>query len=217
MDVPRPAVFRAIDGHDVEGLRRLVAGNPAVAGARDPAGLSALRAARYRGATDLVAILLAAGPPLDLFDAAAVGDLARLGALLAADPDLVNARSNDGWTALHLAVFFDEPAAASLLVEAGSDLHARADGFGAPMPLHSAAAGNSLDSVRLLLAAGARPNEAQAGGWRPIHSAAQNGNPAMVGALRAHGAAPAVVNDTGRTPADLASGEAAAGVRAALG
>ena len=216
MDDANADVFRAIEGHDADGLRRLLAERPSVAEARDMAGLSAIRAARYRGATDLVAILLAARPTLDAFDAATVGDVTRLRALLAADRGLATARSNDGWTALHLAVFFDQPAAARLLVDAGADLHARADGFGAPMPLHSAAAGNSLEAVRLLLAAGARPNEAQAGGWRPIHSAARNGNPAMIQVLRAYGAAAAVPNDDGQTPADLATGDAAAAVRVAL-
>ena len=58
--------FRAIESGDAKLLRALLVTDPGLAAARDPDGTSAVRAARYRGATELVAILQAAGPPLDV-------------------------------------------------------------------------------------------------------------------------------------------------------
>src|SRR5947208_3292937 len=65
---------------------------------------SAILAAMYEGNTDALAALLAARPELDVFEAAAVGDAARIRQLVRARPPLVEAASGDGWTALHLAL-----------------------------------------------------------------------------------------------------------------
>ncbi len=70
--------------------------------------------------------------------------------LLATQPDLVHER-HDGTTALHVAV--QHPDAVRLLLEQGADPHARDVGDNA-LPLHFAAGGGSIESVRLLLDAG---------------------------------------------------------------
>ena len=84
------------------------------------------------------------------FAAAAQGDLAALRALLDRDPSLVTAR-HKGTTALHLSV--RHPEAARLLLERGADPNAREEGDNA-LPLHWAAGGAPIESVRLLLDAG---------------------------------------------------------------
>lgn len=71
--------------------------------------------------------------------------------LLDRDPDLVTARNRDGATGLHLAV--RHPAAVRLLLEHGADPNARDVGDNA-LPLHFAAGGGPIESVRLLLDAG---------------------------------------------------------------
>ena len=54
---------------------------------------SAILAAMYEGNTDALAALLAARPELDIFEAAAVGDAARIRQLVRARPTLIQAVS----------------------------------------------------------------------------------------------------------------------------
>src|SRR5262249_54943170 len=81
---------------------------------------SAILAAMYEGNTDALAALLAARPELDVFEAAAVGDAARIRHLVRARPPLVEAVSGDGWTALHLAAYFGQGEAVGRLLAAGA-------------------------------------------------------------------------------------------------
>ena len=64
--------------------------------------------ALYRG-DDETARRLAETAKLDVFEAASLGRAERLRELLAADPALAQARSEDDFTALHYAAFFDGP------------------------------------------------------------------------------------------------------------
>jgi len=92
-------------------------------------------------------------PRLDQFFAAVERrDLDAMRALLDADPSLARERHHSGSTALHELVA--NPDAVRLLLEAGAEPNVRDVGDNAT-PLHFAAAGGHLESVRLLLDAGA--------------------------------------------------------------
>jgi len=79
------------------------------------------------------------------------GELASLSRILEADPTLARARLPGGTTGLHLAVA--HPQAVLLLLEHGADPGARDEGDNA-LPIHFAAGGGPLESVRALLDAG---------------------------------------------------------------
>ena len=190
-------LFAAIEAGDVEDVRRLLYMDASLAGARDAEGVSALMRARYRLDMAMSAAILAATPPLDVFEAASFGDLDRLTALIDQDPGEAAATSADGFSALHFAAFFGKLDAARLLVERGADVDVGGRGWMTGTPLHSAASANHTDVVRILLDAGADPNAPQSGGWTPLHSAAQNGNVELVELLLAHGANPSATNDDG--------------------
>jgi ankyrin repeat protein len=146
------------------------------------------------------------GRALDLFEAAAIGDRARVDELLAADPASAAAVTPDGFTALHLAAFFaGDSDIARALLGAGAPVDVHAANDMRVTPLGSAAAAGARDVASALLDAGADANAAQAGGYTPLHSAAANGDPALVDMLLAHGAEAARVADDGRTPADFAA------------
>jgi ankyrin repeat protein len=121
----------------------------------------------------LLARLAAHGVALDVFEAAATGDQTPLRSLLATEPDLAQAFSGDGWTALHLAAAFGPPAAVAALLAAGSSVATFSQNPQKNQPLHAALAlGKNAETVRLLLKHGAPVNAAQAGGFTPIFSAA---------------------------------------------
>jgi uncharacterized protein len=197
-------LIRAIHSADIEGLRKLLRENPALAGSRDTAGVSALMQAVYRRQSGAIDLLRQAGLKLDIFETAALGDTKALAALVADDPSQINSYSADGFTALHFAGFFSQPSAARLLLEQGADYAAVAKNASQVMPLHSAAAGRNLASVHDLLTRGAPVNARQQHGWTALHSAAQNGDLEMVDLLLKHGADPSIKNCDGMTALDLA-------------
>jgi ankyrin repeat protein len=143
--------------------------------------------ALYRGDDDK-ARELAKEAELDVFEAAALGDAARLRELLDADSTLSRARSDDDFTALHYAAFFDGPETALLLIEHGADVNAFADNELGVHPLNSAAAAGRLEVAAILLKHGADPNATTRGGFTPLDAARENGDEKLAELLRSHGA-----------------------------
>jgi ankyrin repeat protein len=85
------------------------------------------------------------------FAACAAGDVEALRDLLDREPGLTRERNDGGMTALHVAA--DQPDVLRFLLEHGADPNAREAGDNA-LPLHFAAGGGHLESVRVLLDAG---------------------------------------------------------------
>ena len=140
-------------------------------------------AALYRGDED-TAHKLGVGAELDDFEAASLGSVECLGELLDADPGLATTRSDDDFTALHFAAFFDGPEAARLLLERGADVNAFADNELGVHPLNSAAAAGRADVARVLLEHGADPDARTRSGHAPLDAAEANGNAELAELLR---------------------------------
>src|SRR5215218_1068702 len=111
-------LFVAIKAGDAERVRALVAGDPALAAARDEAGLSAVLTARYHRQDEALESLLAAEPELDDRDAAK--------ALLEAGAD-PNCVQQGGFTPLLAAAHADDAEMAALLLRHGADRGLAAD------------------------------------------------------------------------------------------
>jgi ankyrin repeat protein len=200
------AIFDAIDADDEARVRALVDANPTVLRARDEDGTSPLLYARYRGKHDLVDAIRGATPALDVFEAAALGDVDRVRELVHADPALANAHAPDGFHALGLAAFFGQPEVVRFLLEHGADVDrvARNEQI-RTTALQAAAASGDFESARLLLGAGADANRAQAGGFTALHAAAANGDEPLAGLLLAHGADRDARIDEDKTAAEIAA------------
>ena len=78
----------------------------------------------------------------EFFKAVRAGDLTRVQALLALTPSLVNARDDQGATALHHAAFNGNQELARLLVRQGADVNARDARF------HATPAGWAIEYLR---------------------------------------------------------------------
>lgn len=207
--------FELLQTGDVEGLGLLLEQDPAAAETRDASGVSLVMHSIYRGRRDLAELIASKKKALDIFEAAALGRLNQLkqclnenrrGESSAVNSSSVNSYSKDGFTALHFACFFGQPAAARLLIENGAAVDAVAANPTQVTPLHSAASARNLEAARLLLEPGSADmvNARQQGGWVPIHAAAQNGDRAMVELLLKHHADPKLANNDGKTPAMVA-------------
>jgi ankyrin repeat protein len=151
-----------------------------------------------------VQALVDADPTLAIFAAAIIGDTERLEELLTGNRSLVSVMSPDGWTPLHLAAFFGKGEAVRLLLNKGASATARSTNQMANTPLHAAAAGKHAEIVKLLLDRGANANARQHGGWTPLHSAAQNGDLECARVLIEAGAEVSVRADNSQQPMDLA-------------
>src|SRR5438105_2506600 len=201
------ALFKAVYDGDLAAARSLVSGDLTLARARNADTLSILQFARFMRREDLLEALVAAGPPLDLYEAASLNRTHTVAELLDAQPDLLNSLSPEGFTPLHLASYYGAPAVVQLLLGRGADVKAVMKNFLANMPIHAAAAGRRLAICEMLLDAGADVNAKQHGGFTPLHAPAQNGDREMVELFLSRGADPSMLTDEGKTAADIAAAQ----------
>ncbi len=198
-------LFDAIRGGDDARVRALIAADRGVVDRRNDKGHSPVLIAQYHKQHDIVALLLAAGPDLDIFDAASVGATARVAEVLARDPTLVNAYSGDGFFPLALAAFFGHLETVRLLLARGADVKQVARNPMKVQALHSGLAGNHRDVARALLEAGAPVNVGQQEGFTPLMEAVLHDDLEIAGLLLARGADPKAQNDAGKSPIVLAA------------
>jgi ankyrin repeat protein len=198
-------LFEAIEAGDVGRVDAMLDADPPLAIARDASGVSALMRALYRFDKGPIEAVKRRVDALDIFEAAAFGDLDRLVELLGDEPSLATSYSGDGFTPLHFAAFFGRQEAAALLIERGAEVDAFGRGWMTGTALHSAVSRLQSDVVRILLDAGANPNARQSAGWTPLHAAAMNGDLTSVELLLASGADPTATSEEGRSVIDLAN------------
>ena len=139
------------------------------------------------------ALLIAGGaisaPPVaaPVADAARLGDLAAVRALLAQGED-ANAAHGDGMSALHWAAERGDTELVETLLQGGATVDA-VTRIGNYAPLHVASAAGQAEVVELLLRAGSDATSATStSGATPLHLAANSGNVAAITALIDHGA-----------------------------
>jgi len=118
---PSQEIFDAVRAGDTGRLQALLRANPGLANVRNERGHTPVLIAQYRDQPEAVALLLAAEPELDIFDAASVGRTERVAEWLERDPGLLDAKSAMGFSPLGLAAFFGHEDTVKMLLARGAD------------------------------------------------------------------------------------------------
>jgi ankyrin repeat protein len=196
-------LFDLVASRDNAGLQQAIADDKGAAAARNAEGASLLAFAGYNGNADAIALIRAALPSIDAYEAIIVGDLGRVKEAMADGWD-GNALAPDGFTPLGLAAFFSRKDIFDLLLPITHDVNERAKNPQQVAALHAAAAVRAIPAVEKLLRADADANLPQQQGFVALHTAAIHGDALMAGLLLLFGADPALRDASGKSAADHA-------------
>ena len=195
--------FDAIKQGNMEEVERRLSRDPILIHAREN-GLSPILVAAYHQKPQIASFLADKTVAITIFEAAATGKINNVIRLLARDPDLVKAYSEDGFQPLGLACFFGHFDVAEYLVKAGANVNSKSNNSLKAAPIQTAAAGRHKKIVKLLLDYGADPNIREQDGMTPLHAAAQNGDEETIRILLYGGADLTIATNNGKTALDLA-------------
>ena len=122
-------IQEAIMFDDLAKVKALLKDHPDWVNHKENDGTTALHLAVLYGHKDMVDLLLTNNAEVSIHDAAAIGDLEKVKALLNANPDLVNSKDKGGWTPLLWATTSNHKDVAELLLANKADVDA-ADNMG---------------------------------------------------------------------------------------
>jgi uncharacterized protein len=197
----RPNEFlESIKKNDNPKISQILKEQPRLADTRDKDGVSAIFLALYRGNKQGAQEIASRKSSLDIYEAAALGNLPQLKNLLDHDKSLLGSYSPDGFTALALAAYLGEKNTVQHLLKAGADPNAVAKNETGFTALTGAVAQNHNEVARMLVENGANVNYSYEGGFTPLIHAAHAGNFDLVKLLLEQGADPNAKNGEGKTP-----------------
>ena len=191
--------FKVIQARDTAAVKRMLAAEPELASARNEKGQSALLLTVYGGNKELCEMLLAQRVPLELHEAAALGQLERVKLLVEYEPSQAKGYSPDGFPVIALAAVFGQLEVAEYLFAKGADVNAVATNGTGYNALTGAVASGHTAIVAWLLANGADPNYRYAAGYSPLLTAAANGHLGIASMLLGNGADLSARTNDGKT------------------
>lgn len=156
--------------------------------AKNESGLPAVLLALYRGHRSIAVLLVERGAELDIFAAAAVGDVSRVRNLVQQDGSLLCAFGADGFSALGLAAYLGHEAIVEFLLDSGADVNAVSQNQTGYTALTGAVAQSHTSIAALLIKRGANARYVYAQGFTPLMEAAANGHRELVALLLDSGA-----------------------------
>ncbi|RCW51774.1 ankyrin repeat protein [Paenibacillus prosopidis] len=205
----RNEMVEAVKINNIEKVMELIHTDADLVNASNSKGETAVLMAAYYRSNEIKELLLSNGAELNIYEAAAVGNTARVKELLELSPEWRAAWSADGFTPLGLAAHFGNEETVKLLLAYGADINARSkDGNLNNMAIHAAIAGNFEHIVKMLIDHGADVNARCEGAWREgfnaLHVAAFFGRESIIKLLLQHSADKTAKTFSGETPYDLA-------------
>jgi len=202
----RSAEFiEAVKKNDLEKLKYELDADISLLYARSKENISAVMMALYYMQKPAADLLVSRGLTLDIFEASAYGDIARVGELLKDRPSLLNEYSADGWTPLHLAAYFGNQKVVALLLDLDADISLFSRNPMQVTALHSALSSKQWDAAFTLIKKGADIHAKTSGSlYMPIHYTAANGNLELTKFLISLGVDMYSRTSDGKTPLHLA-------------
>ena len=201
--------LRAVLEDELEEVAKMIVADDRLVRSRDASGASALMLAVYHGLDEMVGVLRRAELPLELPEAVAVGDLARVKEWLDLEPSRLDEPAPDGFPPLVLAAWLGHLEILNELLGRGADPNRAARNPTAMTPLHAAAScrqhAAAVVATERLLERGAALEAFEAGGFTPLHLACAYGNTRLVELLLERGAELGARSDDDSSPLDLAA------------
>ena len=189
-------------GNDAK-VKELLEADPLLAQARDRDGVSALLWSVYSNHKEITRMLIDQAAPMDIFEACASGQLARVESLI--ESGETSGYSPDGWTPLHLAAAFGHADVVDALLRHGVEIEQRSKNYMNNTALAACIGiSRSHEIADALVRRGADVNTRQTGGFTPLHEAASQGSVGLCQLLLDHGADVDARSNEGKTALEMA-------------
>jgi ankyrin repeat protein len=201
---PEKQLLEFIRKGDNAQLEKLLAHHHTLANGKTEQGVSFLLMAAYHRNSGAVDLIRSKKDSIDLYEAAAIGDLPIVKESVEQGKAALNSFSPDGFTPLGLACFFNHLDVAGYLIEKGADVNIHSNNAFNVAPVHSACSISSYELTALLLQHGAKANVRQAGDVTPLHQAAHNGQTKIALLLLENGANANAKTTKGESPLQMA-------------
>ena len=180
--------FDAIRAGDVAAVRALLDQDSTLLGAKNAQSQSPVLFSIYNRQNEIRDFLVLRGAVLELHEAAAAGDLARVKQLVEKDAALARSYSPDGFPVVALAAVFGNLEITKYLHAKGADINAAATNGSGYNALSGAVTSGHTEIVKWLLENGAEPNYRYSNDYSPLLNAAANGHLEILKLLQARGA-----------------------------
>jgi ankyrin repeat protein len=198
------AFFEAIRAGDEAGVERMLGHDPALLGARNAQGVSAVLLACYTGRKEIRDLLIERGAELALHEAVASGRLDRARQFAESDSALAREFSPDGFPLVALAAAFGHDDVVRYLHGKGADINSVATNGTGYTALTGAINGGHAGIAKWLVENGADLNYRYAKGYSPFLAAAANGQLEILKMLFSRGADPNARTDDGKNALNFA-------------
>jgi uncharacterized protein len=176
-----------IQNRDDDKLTELISAHPALLDQTDKNGTSGLLLIAYAGLPKAFGKAKQLKITFTFHEAVVCGKSQEVQNALK-DPSHANRYSNDGFTPLSLAAFFNQTEIAKLLLMSGADPNLQATNPSKVNALHSAVARQNIELCNVFIQHGANVNARQTEDVTPLHTAAHLGNLELVKLLVNNGA-----------------------------
>src|SRR6266568_4300261 len=192
-------LFENLKAENTARVKQLIENDPSLLNAKHKTGATGILFALYSGHQELAELLAQRKHDLDIFEAASLGKMDQVRALVKRDMELVNAYSPEGFTALQLSAYLGQKEAVDFLLKAGANVNAIARNPSDYTALSGAASRAHRSIAETLLDNGANVNQRYEGGFSPLIEAAASGSLEITRLLLAHGADPQACMADGKT------------------